>query len=121
LQQVASQKKKKLNIPVGDVKTDADYEKNVKPTYNQTETFVRYHRRMADEPNMGDDYFMDQQDTLWIASNTKFTTDKDVAQYLTYDAFESIIGLFERLTNVSKDSVSLVSNYITIFLSILVT
>ena len=91
------------------MKTDSDYEKNVKPNFKQTMTFIRYTRRLADEPNMGEDYFMDQDDTLWISGNSKFTTDKDVPQYLTYDAFESLIGIFEKLTNVSKEPISLVS------------
>lgn len=109
LQVAVNLKKKKLNIPVCDVNTDADYEKNVKATFKQTETFVRYTRRMADEPNLSEDYVIDAQDTHWIANNIKFTTDNDVAQLLTYDSFESIIGIFEKLTNVSKEPISLVS------------
>ena len=102
-------KKKKPNIPVCDVNTDADYEKNVKATFKQTQTFVRYTRRMADEPDLSEDYLIDAQDTQWIASNSKFTTDNDVAQLMTYDSFEAIIGVFEKLTNVSREPISLVS------------
>ena len=56
--------KKPLNIPIGDVITDPDYEANIPANYNIPTSFVRHTRKIGDEPDMSIDYFMEDDDLV---------------------------------------------------------
>ncbi len=56
--------KKKLNIPIGDVDIDGDYEKNVAPNFVLPGNFIRHTRRVGDEADLLLDYVMDDADEV---------------------------------------------------------
>ena len=56
--------KKKLNIPIGDVLIDPDYEKNIPPTFVLPESFVRHTKRIGDEQDITIDYNMEDDDVV---------------------------------------------------------
>jgi hypothetical protein len=53
--------KKKLNIPIGDVDIDHDYEKNVSANFTLPSNFIR---RVGDEADLLLDYIMDVEDEV---------------------------------------------------------
>ena len=99
--------KKKINIPICDVKIDEDYDKNVKPSFKLPSSYIRYVKKLGDEPDITTDYFMDKEDMNWIANNESLRYDKEVQRLLTYDTFECIVDHLERCTGMSKDPISL--------------
>lgn len=55
-------KKKKLNIPVGDVKIDPSYDQNVSPDFIIPQSYVRYTKKIGDEEDSTIDYCLEQDD-----------------------------------------------------------
>ena len=99
--------KKKINIPICDVKIDEGYDKNVEPSFKLPSSYIRYVKKLGDEPDITTDYFMDKEDMNWIANNESLRYDKEVQRLLTYDTFECIVDHLERCTGMSKDPISL--------------
>ena len=56
--------KKKLNIPVGDVLVDSDYDSFLPATYSIPTGYVRYAVKMPDEVDLISDYFCDCDDEV---------------------------------------------------------
>jgi hypothetical protein len=56
--------KKSLNIPIGDVTTDPDYNKDVPPTYVVPSHYVKYLRKIGDEEDVSVDYVVDGDDEV---------------------------------------------------------
>ena len=98
-------KKKKLNIPVCDVSVDDAYESNVPANYQQPECYIRYTKTLLDEPDPSVDYVLDEDDEHWLRTHPRFVDNEqdkqDVARYLTYEHFETIIDIMERATGTS--------------------
>lgn len=101
--------KKKLNIPIGDVDIDEDYEKNVTANFTLPPNLIRHTRRVGDEEDLLLDFIMDSEDERWLKSHPRFQGDKEIAELLTPDTFEVFINLFEKLTGMQDNYVTLVS------------
>ena len=56
---VVAPSKKVLNIPIGDVLPETDYDTNVSPTFIIPTSYVRYTKKMGDEIDVSVDYFME--------------------------------------------------------------
>ena len=85
-----------------DVTTDADYETNVAATFRRPGPYVRYTRKVGDEPDPLADYFLDADDLAWLAGNDILLAE-DVQSALTHEAFETVINTFERKTGFAKE------------------
>lgn len=94
----APKKIRKLNIPICDVLIDNEYEKNVQPNFKLPTSFIRHTKKIGDEPDVTIDYNMEDDDLKWLEGNPRLSNDKDAVKYLTIDAFEKIIDIFERHT-----------------------
>ena len=49
--------------------TDPDYEKNVTATFELPNSYLRHSKKIADEPDIGVDYNMDDQDMVSRSTN----------------------------------------------------
>ena len=56
--------KKKLNIPIGDVAVDPDYEKNVPSKYVLQPILIRHTRKVNDEADLLADYVLENDDEV---------------------------------------------------------
>ena len=101
--------KKKLNIPIGDVAYDEEYEQNVAATYCVPSILIRHARKVGDESDLLIDYVVENDDLVWLKTNPKFVNDKEITKHMTTDAFEILVNLFEKLTGMSEQPVALVS------------
>jgi enhancer of polycomb-like protein len=97
--------KRKLNIPVGDVSTDPDYEKIVKPNYILSNSYLKYMKKIGDDEDVSIDYNMEDEDLTWISTHPRLCNDREVMSHLTELAFEKIIDILEKQTGVLKDVV----------------
>lgn len=58
-------RKKIMNIPIGDVRIDADYEKNVCAFYSLPVSYLKYHRRIeAHDSDPSTEYVADKKDEV---------------------------------------------------------
>ena len=57
-----------MNIPICDVATDHDYEKNVTAVFELPNSYLRHSKKIADEADIGVDYNMDDQDMVRIST-----------------------------------------------------
>ena len=96
-----NKEKKKLNIPVGDVTIDNDYEKNVAASFTLPTSYVRYVKRIGldDDPTV--DYNIEDDDLKWLRAHPILSVDKECLKYINVDTFESIFNTFERCTGYS--------------------
>jgi len=99
----AAQQRKVINIPICETSLDADYEKNVAPTFVLPSSYLRYVRRIGDETDVTIDYNMEQEDRDWLATRSRLSNDKEASKHLTTEAFEAIINILERHTGLSRD------------------
>lgn len=90
--------KKKLNIPIGDVNIDPEYEINVKANFQIPNSYVRHTKKIGDEGDITIDYILEPEDKEWLAKHPKLSIDKDAQKYITNDSLEVIINLLERTT-----------------------
>jgi hypothetical protein len=119
--------KKKLNIPVGDVKIDEEYDSFIPATYSIPTGYVKHTKKMNDEPDLIVDYCCEDDDEViinidalmynsdrapkqeWISGKIAVTDEKfHYGHYLTVELVEIVFNVLERLTGVG-DSVSWVS------------
>jgi hypothetical protein len=100
--------KKKLNIPIGDVLIDPEYDTYVTPTYQLPTNYVRYNKKMGDEPDLIVDYLCDQTDIDWITARLPALEKYDCQSYLTVETVDFVINSLERATGLG-DIASLVS------------
>ena len=53
-----------MNIPICDVATDQDYDRNVKDNFILPPSYVRHSKKIGDEADISIDYNMDDQDLV---------------------------------------------------------
>ena len=53
-----------LNIPVGDVVEDTEYDTYVKSNFNIPTSFVRHTKKICDEPDITIDYCVEDEDLV---------------------------------------------------------
>ena len=100
--------KKKLNIPICDVQEDANYELNIKPTYQLSETYIRYSIKLGEENNdIMSIYLVDEDDKKWLNANENLHKNDDVRPYVTIELMEKIINYFEISTDMNTNCISL--------------
>jgi hypothetical protein len=83
----AATKKKKLNIPVGDVKTDPIYETIVSADFVVPQSYVRYTKKIGDEEDPTIDYCLEDDDRVFlsISPSLSFTVPSlCLSLYLSY-------------------------------------
>lgn len=102
----ANAQKKKLNIPVCDVSSDALYAKNVKDNFSLPSTNIYHLRKIGEDGcDISTDYCIDEEDEKWIAARAK-QYDKETAKtFSKVDVFETIINILERHTGFSKEPI----------------
>ena len=100
--------KKILNIPIGDVILESDYETNVTPSFVIPTSFVRHTKKIGDEADISADYFMEDEDLLWMRNNTRISQDREAATYLGVETFEKIITLLEKHTGYVSELIPLI-------------
>ena len=129
LQQVPPATKKTLNIPIGDVTIDQDYNKDVSPTFQLPTIYVKHIKKIGDETDVSLDYVIDIEDEVqlylpcklcpladsciynsfaeqvWIKGLGSQGIPKDMCKALTFDYFETIINILERYTGLSKEPI----------------
>mmetsp|Transcript_23137 Transcript_23137/g.33901 ORF Transcript_23137/g.33901 Transcript_23137/m.33901 type:complete len:655 (-) Transcript_23137:198-2162(-) len=90
--------KKKLNIPIGDVSYDADYDTQVPSDFSVPQNYVRYTKKIGDDEDITVDYCLESEDMVWLKEHPKLNADTELKNHLTSSAFERIINIFERST-----------------------
>ena len=64
--------KKTLNIPIGDVNTDQDYNKDVTPTFTLPPFYVKHIKKIGDEADVSLDYIIDIEDEVLLCTDWQF-------------------------------------------------
>lgn len=90
-----SVKKKKLNIPVGDVRVDASYA--VPRDYVLPSSYVKHTKRIGDEADVTVDYIAEEEDVAWLMNHSKLST-TELSKHVTVESFEQTINLLEKHT-----------------------
>jgi len=97
--------KKPLNIPIGDVTLDGDYNKDVPASFRLPSNYVKHIKKIGDEVDVSFDYIIDDDDEVWIKGLGSLGIPKDMQKLMSSDAFETIINILERYTGLSKDPI----------------